>query len=229
MADEKNLVLRLGGNGRTLLTSDGKIVHPPAGWKLLPPGDAGLTRRVKAMGSHWLVQEKRGRRTYSKGIWAKGSHIVHAREEIEAKRATPAYIKKMATDVKRREKKQEEYVDDFHQAILLYLQFHRRHSMIAEKIAGQVARHATPVGSGTVARTQRIPLEKRAEAAVIAWMRHKTTAYDQMSIAQVKGRRREVRRELAHQSVNLLARYRQGDDIPLTCPLYRAVAITSPL
>lgn len=54
--------------------------------------------------------------------------------------------------------------------------------------------HAVPVGSGTVARTQLIPLEQRAEAAVIAWMRHQTTAYDRMSIARIKGERREVRR-----------------------------------
>lgn len=50
--------------------------------------------------------------------------------------------------------------------------------------------HATPVGSGTVARTSRIPIERRAEAAVIAWLRHQTTAYDDMKIPRVKGRRR---------------------------------------
>jgi Fe-S cluster biosynthesis and repair protein YggX len=47
-----------------------------------------------------------------------------------------------------------------------------------------VTAHATPVGSGTVARTERIPLEQRAESAVIAWMRHQTTAYDSMKIAK---------------------------------------------
>jgi len=40
--------------------------------------------------------------------------------------------------------------------------------------------HATPVGSGTVARTKRIPVEQRAEAAVIARMRHQTTGHDSM-------------------------------------------------
>ena len=37
------------------------------------------------------------------------------------------------------------------------------------------------MGSGTVARTKRCPLSE-AEAAVIAWMRHQTTAYDSMVI-----------------------------------------------
>ena len=68
--------------------------------------------------------------------------------------------------------------------------------------------HATPVGSGTVARTERIPVEQRAEAAVIAWLRHQTTAYDPMSIPRVKGKRREVRRMLAARSKALLDAYR---------------------
>jgi predicted component of type VI protein secretion system len=82
---------------------------------------------------------------------------------------------------------------------------------------------ATPVGSGTVARTERIPLEDRARSAVIAWMRHQTTGYDHMTIARVKGRRRQVRRELASQSTRLLQLYRDGDDIPPSCPLFRAL------
>jgi len=49
---------------------------------------------------------------------------------------------------------------------------------LAIRLARAVADHATPVGSGTVARTKRIPVEERAEAAVIAWMRHQTTGYD---------------------------------------------------
>lgn len=46
---------------------------------------------------------------------------------------------------------------------------------IDQRLDRVVTHHATPVGSGTVARTKRIPVEYRAEAAVIAWMRHQTT------------------------------------------------------
>jgi hypothetical protein len=87
-----------------------------------------------------------------------------------------------------------------------------------------VTAHATPVGSGTVARTERIPIERRAEAAVIAWMRHQTTAYDSMTIPRVKGKRREVRRMLAARSKELLARYRCGDGAAASCPLAAALA-----
>ena len=64
------------------------------------------------------------------------------------------------------------------------------------------------LGSLVRARTKRIPVEERAEAAVIAWMRHKTTGYDGMVIPRVKGKRREVRRMLARRSQELLHRYR---------------------
>jgi hypothetical protein len=94
-------------------------------------------------------------------------------------------------------------------------------------LARAVTEHATPVGSGTVARTKRIPVEQRAEAAVIAWMRHRTTGYDNMVIPRVKGQRREVRRMLARRSQELLDRYRRGGPIPVGCPLRRALGSES--
>jgi hypothetical protein len=90
-------------------------------------------------------------------------------------------------------------------------------------MARRITDHATPIGSGTVARTERIPLPRRAEAAVIAWMRHQTTAYDHMSVARVKGARRELRRELAQRSRALLEAYRRGQDTPPGCPLRQAL------
>ena len=69
----------------------------------------------------------------------------------------------------RREAEQAEYVEDFQAAVIAFLAFHGRHAELAQRLAKAVAEHATPVGSGTVARTKRIPIERRAEAAVIAW------------------------------------------------------------
>jgi hypothetical protein len=83
--------------------------------------------------------------------------------------------------------------------------------------------HTTPVGSGTVARTKRIAVAQRAEAAVIAWMRHQTTGYHGMAIPRVRGKRREVRRMLARRSQELLARYRRGEPVPEGCPLQQAL------
>ena len=66
----------------------------PKGWELLPPGDAGLTRRVKQAGEHWVVQEKRGRRTFSRGVWAPAATIARLRDELVAERSTDAYAKR---------------------------------------------------------------------------------------------------------------------------------------
>ena len=66
-------------------------------------------------------------------------------------------------------------------------------------------------------------MEQRAEAAVIAWLRHQTTSYDSMTIPRGKGQRREVRRLLARRSHELLERYRRGESIPDTGPLMKAL------
>ena len=74
------------------------------------------------------------------------------------------------------------YVEDFIGAVVAFLNFHPNHANLADRLAKVVTDHATPVGSGTVARTKRIQVEQRAEAAVIAWMRHQTTGYDTQRI-----------------------------------------------
>ncbi len=114
-------------------------------------------------------------------------------------------------------------MDDFADAVITFLNFHEQHAGLSRRLADAVTRHATPVGSGTVARTQRIPVEQRAEAAVIAWMRHQTTAYDSMTIQRVRGKRREVRRMLAARSKALLSHYRQGFPASDDCPLQVAL------
>ncbi len=212
------------GPSGLLVTESGEKIRPPKDWLLLPPGDAALTRRVKQYGPHWLIQEKKGRRVFSKGIWAPEATIEKERTKLVEQRATPAFQKKKEASRKRREKVQEQYVSDFKEQTLSYLNFHEKYSMLAENLAQLVSDHATPVSSGTVARTTRIPVEKRAEAAVIAWLRHQTTSYDRMTIARVKGMRRQVRRQLAQRSNELLERYRTGEEILSTCPLHTALA-----
>jgi hypothetical protein len=218
------LILSPTSDRRRFRTPDGKFVSPPDGWECLPPGDAGLTRRVKAAGPSWQVIEKRGRKMFSHGLWAPASHIAAARAALQQERATPQYARRRAADVERRAEKQEQYVGDFVLALLAFLDFAPEYRALALTIADRVAAHATPVGSGTVARTEMIPIEERAEAAVIAWMRHQTTAYEQMTIARVKGRRREVRRELAEISRRVLDRHRAGGVHAVAeCPLCRAL------
>lgn len=213
-----------GPTPNTVRAADGRVLTVPDGWMLLPPGDAALTRRVKETGDHWIVQEKKGRKTFSRGVWAPASTIERIRADLGAERSTDGYAKKKQADARRREQAQAVYVEDFHGAVLTFLAFHQNHADVADRLARAVTDHSTPVGSGTVARTKRIPVEQRAEAAVIAWMRHQTTGYDGMVIPRVKGKRREVRRMLAARSKELLGRYRRGEPALEGCPLRRALA-----
>ena len=223
MSDYQTLIVSPGPNNRSVRMQGGQVLQVPAGWVLLPPGDAGLTRRVKAAGPTWTVQEKVGRRMFSRGVWALGTIVEQMRAELKQERATPEYAKKLAAGQRRRGEAQAEYVQTFREAVLAFLRFDPRHAACAERLADAVTAHATPVGSGTVARTERIPVEERAEAAVIAWMRHQTTAYDHMTIARIKGERRAVRRMLAERSNRLLDVYRSGRDQLPNCPLQAAL------
>jgi len=219
----KNRIVKPARVSGTVLAEDGSSLKIPSGWELLEPGDGPLTKLVKSKGMSWLVQVKKGRRLMSKGIWTARENIVEGRREIEEKRSTDSYAKKRKTDLARKDRLHNEYVASFSREVACFLSFAPQYKELEEQLALAVTIHATPVGSGTVARTTRIPVEERASKAVVAWMRHQTTSYDRMSIARVKGRRREVRRELAALSIELLSRYRQGEGISESCPLYRAL------
>ena len=212
-----------GPTPSTVRASDGRVLTVPDGWALLPPGDAALTRRVKEAGDHWVVQERKGRKVFSRGVWAPAATIQRIRAELEAERSTESFAKKKEADARRREKAQAEYIEDFLGAVVTFLGFHPIYADLADRLARAVTDHATPVGSGTVARTKRIPVEQRAEAAVIAWMRHQTTGYEGMVIPRIRGRRREVRRMLAQRSQELLERYRRGEPVLEGCPLLKAL------
>ena len=212
-----------GPTPNTVRAADGRVLTAPDGWALLPPGDAALTRRVKDAGDHWVVAERKGRKVFSRGVWAPAATIDGIRAALDAERATDGFARRKAADSRRREKAQAAYVEDFAGAVVAFLAFHPDHAGLAGRLAQAVTDHATPVGSGTVARTKRIPVAQRAEAAVIAWMRHQTTGYDGMAIPRVKGQRREVRRMLARRSHELLDSYRRGEPVPPACPLQTAL------
>lgn len=212
-------------NARQVLNADGETLDVPQDWALLLPGDAALSRRIKKDGPTWTMIERKGRKRFSRGIWAPADRIEALGSELEIERRDPAWQKKLDAGRLRREKAQASYASEFEAMVLAYLDFHGSHQALAEALAKAIADHAVPVGSGTVARTQRIPIEQRAEAATIAWMRHQTTAYDHMVIPREKGKRREVRRKLAKRSKQLLDRYRtpEGMDKGDTCPLRKAL------
>lgn len=226
---EATLEVRPSPKPRHVFTAQGELLAVPAGWELLPPGDAALSRRIKQDGPSWTVKERKGRKEFSRGIWAPGERIAALRLVLQIERSDPAYQKQLDQGRRRRAQQQVAYAEDFTQALRQYLNFHPRYGLLADRLAQLISAHATPVGSGTVARTQRIPIEQRAEAATIAWLRHQTTAYDHMHIPREKGARREVRRMLAQASKRLLECYRLGSRIEVEqCPLQKAIRAETP-
>ncbi|NLF18628.1 MAG: DUF2293 domain-containing protein [Lentisphaerae bacterium] len=222
--DPAVLTVRPGPRPRTVLDEHGRLLAVPADWDLLAPGDAGLTRRVKAAGAYWLVEVAHGRRRFSQGLWAPSATIAEARAGLERERSLPEYHDRRRADQRRREQQQGLYVAQFREAVLARLRFAACHGDTARRLAEAVAAQATPVGSGTVARTARLDLEDKAELALMAWMRHQTSDYDRRHIARIKGERREVRREIAQASRRILEPYRQGARVDAaTCPLQQAL------
>ena len=200
------------------------MLNVPAHWVLVPPGDPGLTRRIKKAGPTWTVKEKRGRRMFSQGVWTDGAVVAKIREELEQERADPAYQRKLDAARVKREREQEEYAAHFQIEVERFLNFAPMYARLAKGLSYAITEQGIDVGSGTVARTERITIDKRAEAATIAWLRHQTTEYDDMKIARVKGKRREVRRMLAERSRRLLDRYRRGLEVDHeSCPLTQAL------
>jgi hypothetical protein len=122
-----------GPTPNTVRASDGTVLTAPHGWVLLPPGDAALTRRVKAAGDHWIVAEKKGRKVFSRGVWASAAIIERIRTELEAERSTKGFAKKKEASARRREQAQAGYVEDFCGAVVKFLAFHPRHADLADR------------------------------------------------------------------------------------------------
>ncbi|MEH6344362.1 MAG: DUF2293 domain-containing protein [Bermanella sp.] len=208
----------------SLKDKDGKVFITPSDWANLPAGDASVTRKLKSLGPTWTVQEKKGRKTFSHGVWAAKEHIQEAKSLVEAQRSDPKHQKKLAQAKVRREEKEEVFGEDFQQAIITFLNFDKKYQTLVEELAVLVKEHAVPVGSGTVARSSSVTLQDKAALAVMAWMRHQTSHYDSTSVPRIKGARRELRRKIARQSEGILEKYRNGIDADLSlCPLYKAL------
>src|SRR3954464_8664158 len=94
--------VRPGPRPRHVLNEHGVVEPVPADWPLLPPGDAALSRRIKQDGPTLTVIEIKGRKRFSRGIWAPADRRVALRAPHEVERADPAYEKKLVAGRRRR-------------------------------------------------------------------------------------------------------------------------------
>jgi hypothetical protein len=93
-----------GPTPNTVRAANDQILTVPDDWILVPPGDAALTRRIKAAGNHYAVTEKKGRKVFSRGIWTAAATVERIRADLDAERSTEGFAKKKQADAKRRDR-----------------------------------------------------------------------------------------------------------------------------
>jgi hypothetical protein len=150
----------------------------PDGWEFLPTGDAFLTRTVKAAGPYWLSWQPRGRHRPHRrllGLWAPAETVKAARGKADETAALRAAGR--VQGARARQRHEERYQEQLQAAVVSFLDFSPDHAALAERIAGDTAAHAAVVGSGRVARTQKLSLDERAALAARAHIRHIYTGY----------------------------------------------------
>ena len=152
-------------------------VSIPKNWELLKTGDAGLTRAVRKVGPYWEVVEKRRKLTTVVGTFAP-TDIIEQVKADRAARAEDLEAKRIAS-AKSRKRKELLKSGKLRAEIIKYLEFRSEFEQEAQEIAESVVSWTTPVGSGTVGRSQSLSPAEIAERAVRAHLRHEMTNYDQ--------------------------------------------------
>src|SRR3954468_17885117 len=112
--------VRPGPRPRQVLNEHAVVEEVPADWGLLPPGNAALSRRIKQDGPTLTVIEVKGRKRFSRGIWAPAARIEALRAELVVEREDPAYGRKLAAGRRRRAVAEETYGVEFRDAIVRY-------------------------------------------------------------------------------------------------------------
>nr|WP_319492645.1 hypothetical protein [uncultured Desulfobacter sp.] len=90
-----------------------------------------------------MIQVKYRRRMISKGIWAPADNILVAKQEVAAKRSTPAYANERKRELARRQAKQTAYTQEFNDEIIKFLNFHPRYEKEARRLGKIITTHAT--------------------------------------------------------------------------------------
>lgn len=160
-------------------------IEIPEGWELLPSGDALLTRRVKATGPYWVAWKPRSRQRRHRRLIG----VLAPKEAIEAARAAAEETAEKRAEARRhgaasRARAEDRYRLDLQAAIIAFLGFADAHRSLADKIAAEASERAAAVGSGRVGRTRTIDLDRRAELAARAYIRHHLTSHEEDLIEQ---------------------------------------------
>ncbi len=163
-----------------------RVLQAPAGWELLPSGDAFVTRRVKTAGVYWSLWRPRGRDHPHRrllGILAPAATVAQAREE--AAQTVVERSSRRAQGAAYRARKEDLYRQELAEAIVAFLGFAPEHAGLARSIATEAAQRAVEVGSRRVGRTRTISVGERAALAARALIRHRYTDYEERLLLEV--------------------------------------------
>jgi len=86
---------------------------------------------------------------------------------LEQERQNPSYQMKQESGRRRRAEEQATYAENFRESVRQFLQFHPRFAAEEAKLADLISAHAVPVGSGTVARTERRPIQRSSNLSPV--------------------------------------------------------------
>lgn len=165
-------------------TKEYGVVELPKDWQFLPSGDNFLTRSVRKLGPYWIEMKKVKSYGHSIaiGTWAPKQSILKAQQLAEETKEARAEKRKKGRVY--RERKEEKYKQTLKEAIVRYLNFAPEYKNLAEKIAAGASSTAAEKGSGRVGRTSLLSLEKKAELAANAYIRHRHTTYEEQLVQQ---------------------------------------------
>jgi hypothetical protein len=198
--------IKVWGIGTQRLWSFGTAVDIPADYEEIPPGAAGLTRKVKQRsGTVYLRMRK------SRGGWNRVVGILAPCSVVEAVRAEQAATaedraKRRAASANARARREarlrQAAVADL---LKIFPGMPGRH---AEAIAARTFE----VGSGRVGRTSAVDWTEKLRLGTVAWVRHRLTGYDELL---ADGRDREAaRQQVGPEIARVLNEWKSGPQEP---------------
>ena len=144
----------------------------PVGWVFDPPGDVFVTREVKK-GTYRVLLKRRKGYTATLGVFCPEANLAGAEKRWDETAEYRAWQRAIGQSL--RERAEERYRAELEEAIIDLLGFRLQHAAMAREIARGAVAQATPVGSGRVGRTRRLPLSQRAEFAARTFICHRHT------------------------------------------------------
>ena len=159
----------------------GQSVKIPSKYVAVLPSDPYLTRKIKSLSDTVFLKMRKGRQ-YSSVVtmFAPKEAVEEAEKLAEASQEERAKKRKAARAYQAKRENE-------HQADMV-VTMRRVFPKMPAEIAPKIVQHAFEVSSGRVGRTRMLDTKEKIRLAVVAYIRHNRTRYDEL-LANGYGRR----------------------------------------